>query len=196
MMKPLYISYYTHGNGYELEIPELIQSFELFGLEHHISRVRPFTTWQKGAQYKAKFVEQMMQKFPERPLVWVDADARIRQLPVLFDQLDCDVAAHYHNGHELLTGTLYFGPTSRAKELVKDWILENERFPKGHLGDQKNFQNLVERAEKLRFEHLPAPYTLIFDSMADQGPPVIEHMQASRRLKARKSALTPSVQWK
>lgn len=181
--KPLYISYFTNGNGYEIEAAGLINTLNQFNLEYQVCPEKPFSGWQQAAQFKARFIERMMVQFPSRPLVWVDADARIRQYPELFDFIECDAAAHYFRGKELLTGTLFFGGTERALDLVRGWIHENEQFPKGRFGDQKNFQNIVERALNLDFKRLPAPYTLIFDMMKKQGPPIIEHLQASRRLK-------------
>jgi hypothetical protein len=123
----------------------------------------------------------MMGEHPGRPLVWLDADARVRQVPGLLLNLDCDFAAHWKEGTELLSGTLYFGGTDAARRLAQAWAALCRAEP--DVWDQKHLQKVVEHADGLRAERLPAPYTLIFDLMADQGPPVIEHLQASRKLR-------------
>jgi hypothetical protein len=122
-----------------------------------------------------------------RPTVYLDADARVRQYPILFDQLaetDCDFAAHWRGGSELLSGTLYFGATVNALALADKWVEECEAHP--DVWDQQCLQNAVDSMPGLKVERLPFSYCRIFDGQGqdEQGVvPVVEHMQASRRLR-------------
>ena len=95
------------------------------------------------------------------------------------DVLDCDFACHYKNNHELLSGTLFFSP--KAVPLVDAWIEENKRTPK--VWDQRTLAIVLKDFGHLKQEVLPPAYCQIFDSMRQHGVPVIEHFQASRRLK-------------
>ena len=114
------------------------------------------------------------------PVVYTDVDARFRSRPIALDELDCDFAAHWRNGQELLSGTLYIGGGAAAAELVDLWILENESNP--NRWDQKNLQAVLGREpSRWRTVDLPSAYCKIFDTM--HGEPVIEHFQASRRLR-------------
>lgn len=182
MLPPLYVSFFT-TDGYAAEAAELQKTLDAFGLSSDVRGVPPFASWLEACGYKPKFLRQMQAAHPNRPLVWLDADARVREYPALFDQMrDVDFAAHWKDGTELLSGTMYFGPTEWAAMLLETWEQGCAVAPE--MWDQKVLQYLVERTEEvLRVRRLPAPYTLIFDTMAGDGPPVIEHMQASRKLR-------------
>lgn len=183
---PTYIAFYTVQTPYEDEIQKLKESLELFNLEFNIQGVPNLGSWQKNTQYKAVFIKDMLDKYPDQPIVYLDADAVVRSFPILFDEIDCDIAVHYYdnkkrNIKELLSGTIYFGHTAKAKELVQLWIDINKEFPEQW--DQKNLDIAIKRMPELKIVELPASYCLIFDLMKDQGPAVIEHFQASRRHK-------------
>lgn len=179
-MKPLYISFYT-TDGYATEAVELQKTLEDFGLEHLIRSMPPFSSWLKACAFKPLFIGDAIRRNPDRPIIWLDADARVRKPPTLFETLDCDFAAHWKDGKELLSGTLYFGPTDGAKRIVDRWNFKMKS--KQSEWDQRVLQEVVQAEVGTKIVRLPAPYTLIFDSMAAQGPAVIEHMQASRRLR-------------
>jgi hypothetical protein len=183
-MTPLFVAYYTLDTPYADEAAGLIETLEAFALEHDVRGIPNRGSWQANTSAKAAFIAQMLREREGRPLVYVDVDARIRAEPVLFERLrHVDFAAHWMRGHELLSGTLYFGPGPAAHRLVAEWEKECAAFPTTF--DQLCLQRVVEsgRIAELCLRQLPAPYTLIFDFMADLGPPVIEHLQASRRLK-------------
>lgn len=190
-MPPLFISAYTVGNGYEVEAAELLKTLDAM---HLPSEVVPFAdqgSWQQNTQAKATFIRSRMVRYPGRPLVWLDADSRVRQYPAAFDELTCDFSAHwrvdpvnYPDHGELLSGVLYFAGNRASVQLVDSWIHECKLHP--NVWDQKCLDAAVQywlKAETLTVTNLPASYCLIFDSMAHLGPPVIEQMQASRRLR-------------
>lgn len=180
MLPPLYISFCT-TDGYAAEAAELKKTLDAFGLPYELHPVAPFESWVQACAFKPRFIRNAQAWHRDRPLVWLDADARVRQYPVLFDSMGkADFAAHWKGGTELLSGTMYFGPTVAAAQLLYDWEKACEASPEAW--DQKVLQGIVE-SRPLNVRRLPAPYTLIFDLMAHEGPPVIEHMQASRRLK-------------
>ena len=68
--KPLFISYYTDGNGYEIEAAQLVETLEKFNLDFRVCPAKPFEGWQEATQFKACFIEQMMSEHSGRPLVW------------------------------------------------------------------------------------------------------------------------------
>jgi hypothetical protein len=179
-MRPVFVSFYTPA--YTGEAAGLVASLELFGLPHDVALVPPLGNWTANCGHKPSFLLSMAEKWPGRPLVWLDADARVRQYPALFDSLDADFACHFKDGRELLSGTLYFAPTAPAAELLRRWE-ERCRTAPGEW-DQRNLQAVVaEGVPGLRVAELPPQYVQIFDLMAHHGEPVILHRQASRKLK-------------
>jgi hypothetical protein len=178
-MPPLYVSFFTPA--YAEEAAGLVASLDALGLPHHVRAVRDRGRWAANCGLKAAFIAAEMELNPGRPVVWLDADARVRQRPALFDAIDCDLAAHWRHGVELLSGTLYIAPTDAARDLLSRWNRRCEAAPE--VWDQVNLADVVrEMGDGLRVVDLPASYTRIFDD-PKMGEPVIEHMQASRRLR-------------
>jgi hypothetical protein len=182
-MTPVYVCYHTPG-PYAKEAGELATTLRQHDLHHEIVEVADCGSWVRNCARKASFVRDMLAKHEDRPIVYLDSDARVCAYPKAFDEMpdDVDVAVHYKDGTELLSGTLYFGNTSGSWEIVRQWCERCTAEP--DVWDQKHLQRVVEDGGK-RFNvaRLPAPYCLIFDTMREQGPPVIEHTQASRRYK-------------
>lgn len=197
-MPPLYVSYYTIGNGYELEAEELRRTLDAFRLPYQVVGIaidgaRGPGTWQQAINYKAVFIREMQHAFPELPLVWLDADARVVQRPRLFDWVMCDLAAHWYRTKELLSGTLYFAPGRASRSLVEAWIKRNRELPDRCCADQRNLVDIVRCRRDLSVVNLPPEYAWIdAGSGSDLSAraygrryPIIVHRQASRRLKRR-----------
>ena len=174
---PIFVSFFA-GPGYDREAAELVKTLDRFGLQYEVRELPDAGGWEANCGRKPEYLLQMMDAYPGESLVWVDADARIRREPTLFDSLDCDLAAHWKDGTELLSGTLYVGPSARP--LLESWR-DGCRANPGEW-DQKVLQQIVEGARSYRISTLPAEYTAIFDAEMCESP-VIEHMQASRRLR-------------
>jgi hypothetical protein len=185
IVKPLFVSFFTRGTGYEQQAEGLIESLVACGVEFKVEGAPNFGGWAANCQHKPVYLSRMMRLHPGRPLVWLDSDARVRQCPTLFDSLDCDFAATW-KGKEMLAGTLYFAPSPAAAKLLEDWQNMNRWNPNGEYGDQGNLQKVIAASSDLRIGRLPASYTAIFDAnMCPREAIVIEHLQASRKLKSR-----------
>ena len=198
MSCPLYVSYHTIGNGYELEAAGLVRTLKAFGLPHVVTGLArepgggPWT-WQRANLYKAEFIREMQHAYPDRPLVWIDSDARVVQRPRMFDWLACDVAAHWYRNREMLAGTLFFAPGKTSKAVVTAWIERNHARPDRRRADQPNLMDVIHAWRDLRIVNLPPEYAWIDSGRGDdlsaraygRRHPVIQHRQASRRLKRR-----------
>jgi hypothetical protein len=193
-MTPLWINFHTRDPGYSAEARGLIESLQAHGLEYDVNSVEPFDSWVHACSHKAAYVQDRRKKHPARPLIWVDADARVLQYPHRLMNMppEIDFAAHWLAKRELLAGTLYFAPTLTANQVIDSWadICSRSKLE----WDQRVLQRVVRRARGLRIDNLPPTYTWIagenFDWDADISgqlygpqPPVIRHRQASRRLK-------------
>lgn len=177
------VGYFTENTGYEEEIKHLSESLDRFNLPRDIVGIPSQRSWQANTQYKPYFIKQMLLRHFPKAILYLDADARLRQYPHLFDEIDCDLAVFYRDNHELISSTLYFSNNAKTFEVIERWItccLENPT-----IWDQKLLQFILEESQDLHLNiyHLPPTYCKIFDLMASVENPVIEQFQASRRFK-------------
>lgn len=183
----VFVSYYTKNTGYEKEYKTLELSLKKFKLNYEIIGINSQGSWFANCFYRTEFVKDMLNKH-RCPVVWVDCDAIIQQQPELLFKLDkYDFAYHLrmkrNNTSELLGGTMYFNYTQKAFELLEKWKqLVNSNNKKYKL-DQSYLHEAVNSLQNLKTYILSPAYCQIFDTMKDADKPVIEHFQASRRLK-------------
>ena len=186
------VSFYTENTGYENEANRLAQSLELFGINYDIQSVTNFGDWWKNTNYKATFMLEMLKKHPEKNLIWMDADSVLRRYPELFHTIDADIAVHTvdwkdyphinKSSSEMLSGTIYIKNTEQMHEFVQEWI--NQIKADKRVIEQVNLRRVVGRyKDRIKVVNLPAEYCTIFDTMATVADPVVEQLQASRRLK-------------
>lgn len=174
------IGFYTADTPYEKEIKQLVRSCQAFGIHCHTESYTSRGSWVRNAAIKPEFILKMMESHPDKNIVYLDADARIKKYPKLFDTLDADIAIHFRNGKELLSGTIFIG--AKAKSLIQAWAEAQQK--QIDTWDQKVLAEVLKTWRKpIRIVRLPPTYCQIFDTMRNAGDPVIEHLQASRRYK-------------
>ena len=173
-----FAAFYTEDTPYEEEVHKLQDSARKLALPITITGVPSKGKWELNCGIKPQFILTCLEAFPDDDIVYVDADARIMQYPAIFDTLDCDIAVHYREGTELLSGTIFIKNNERVKRLIADWIIAQQASPL--MWDQKVLQQLLDDNPDLNVAELPATYCQIFDIMKDAGDPVILHTQASR----------------
>lgn len=181
---PLVVSYFT-DEFYQREAFELARSCQTFGLEYHIQQVRDLGDWRENTNTKPSFLQSMMKMYPERDILWLDADARVRDHPELLLKIQAPIAFRMFPGDKPGSGTVFLRAGSRA--LLEEWLLLVKRHP--HHTDQVCMGTAVKKLGISPFL-LPQSYCWIFDedSLKRSGgyynpmdsTPVIEHMQASR----------------
>lgn len=184
---PIIVSYYTTGTPYEDEARELVQTCNALQLEHRVEGVKPRGTWESNCAMKAGFMLDMWTSL-QRPMLWVDADARMRRAPELLRGMSADFAVHKAARWQFASGTVFVNATELAGELLQTWRRRCEADPR--TWDQVHLDHAWEELSlraPLETVWLPQSYTRIFDRPDDNdggGAPVVEHFQASRRLKA------------
>jgi hypothetical protein len=187
MSKFIVVSFYTKDNGYDREAAKLIESLKAFGVDYYVEAIDSLGNWMTNAHHTHGFIRKALDLYPERPVVWTDADSVLRRYPGLFDTLDCDFAAHVHNWirwgkTELLCGTMYFANNTATRGFLEDCARMNLQFPnrRGAFNVAETFKVWKDR---LRFQELPPEYCKIYDLMSNVPDPVFEHFQASRRFR-------------
>lgn len=175
------VSYYTINSGYEMEVKRLKRSLDEFALPYDINPMPNKGNWFANVSARPQFILNMLNRY-QRPVVWLDADARVIQYPYLFHLLRCDFAAHWRDHKELLGGTMYWNNTKPAIDLLQAWV--NELAKRSNGLTQKALQDILEQQTNCDSVNLPASYCYI-DFMNIKSQPVIEHLQASRRFHER-----------
>lgn len=201
------VSFYTTGTGYENEIKKLQASLDRLSIPYHFFPVEPRGSWRANLNYKSEIILQAFDMFPKKDIVFIDADAVVRRYPELFDKLSedhqYDVAAHFHPyrgneipGGSLLSGTLWFQNSERGRELVRTWNeigAENKTIRHQHCL-RLAIEKLSGEGRYVFICRLPREYTLIFDYYrGEEVLAVVEHFQASRRLRAQVGTGEPLV---
>lgn len=161
-------------------------------------------SWVKNCTMKADVVLQALDEF-KCGVVWTDADARFRNEPKLFEQLNLyDFGCYWipnvwnqprnshlkpwgsDRGNEALAGgTMYFNNTDVCKKMIEDWKQESESNP--NRWEQQSLQKVWDKYDKqgLKTFNFPQSYCKVFDCkwFEKEQPIIIEHMQASRKYK-------------
>jgi len=191
--KFIIVCYYTKDTEYEKDMLNLKKSLDLFHLEYdlvgipkneHADLTGPdkFKNWNINSYRKAEFIRKMMDKYPSKSIIWIDADATVHQYPFLFENIQEDMAVHYRSEKELLSGTLFFKNNKKARLILDRWIEKNNESKNFLIKEQRHLQTVLdELKDSVSVYRLPANYTQIFDIMKNCGDPVILHHQASRR---------------
>lgn len=180
------VAFCTDDKLYYQHAMLLKKSLEVLGVELHLE-VIPSDEWQKVIAIKPDFINRMCKQY-ECGILYIDADAFVhKDITAYFDGLKEDIAAHYFDGTELTSGTLFINDTKAARELVSDWVEAMMRDP--DKWDQKVLEELVGeriKQERLSVRDLKPEYTYIYDltpqvyADGGLGQPIIEHLQASR----------------
>ncbi len=194
------ITFYTPE--YKEEAMELVKTCNNFQLPVKTYPKESKGSWVHNCTMKAEVIEQALDEC-QNGVAWVDADGRFRNKPELFDKLeDYDFGCYWipnvwnqsknahlkpwNLGNEALAGgTMYFNNTQLARSLINAWKIESKNNP--NRWEQQSLQKVWEEFDNkgLRTLNLPQSYCKVFDCkwFEPQQPIVIEHMQASRKLK-------------
>ena len=124
-MSWIVVAYYTPS--YKGEISKLRQSMEDHDVPFYIEGIEDQGGWDANTHYKPTFIKRCMDLFPNKDIVYVDADATFEAYPDLFDLIDCDLAYWvntYPNGrrNELCAGTLFLANNDIIRKLCDTWV--------------------------------------------------------------------------
>lgn len=202
MKDVIFIAFYTQGTPYETVINEyLLPSIRKHSLHSRICAVPDRGSWIGNIAYKPRLIADTFREYPDKIVVYLDADARIEEVPVLFGQIpeEYDIAFHMidHDSWygkrtgetEVYNGTIWLRNNPRVQDFVQRWIdaCKNER-----IGEHKWFEQLIKNDKILNKYPLPLEYAYIV-SLPDGRPPlvkidnpVITHHQVSRKLRYKK----------
>ena len=195
-MAVLVTSFYSPD--YVSDAMELARSCRRFNLESRILPMPMFDSWVDGVAHKPKFILDVLETIHDGSgLLWTDADSKFFREPDLsiFNAIDFAASLfQWSPAHavEMLTGTLFFRKTPRVVDFVKRWTLATPTWRKANLDTPEQLSLKAtweeDRTAKhpLRFLELPREWVFIEPDFKEMYPamvPVVQHFQASRRVR-------------
>lgn len=200
--RPVVCGFYTRGTRYKQEAEAMARSAVAFGLDVELVDVANLGDWKANTDQKPEAIRFALDcQMPGNCIAFIDADARFRSYPVLLDwfaSFDSDLGLSYFDwdrfpndpraGRELSSAVMLLNPTAAVFALLDQWIARVA--DSSGQWEQRVLQDLLTdyTGPPLKTMELPMNYNQIFDDMASLGLPVIEQMQASRRLKGEVAA--------
>ena len=195
--KLIFISFFTPD--YAEDAVRLVASLLKLKLDHDVRCIKPqsdscdsHVAWLAAVRYKPVFMKLLLEEHPEcDAIVWVDADAIVNCFPsgLFYINSDLvDLAVHFKNELECLSGTVYIPNTDGGKQVLKLWVEAMDKKP--GVWEQKVLGSIIER-DDIRVHRLDTSLCKIFDLVEKTDinrtvVPVIEHFQASRRIRRKK----------
>ena len=191
------IAYYTLGTEYEQEANRLRASLDRCKMKYQIEGVPNLGSWQENTRYKATFIkEKILEHLDGETLLYLDVDAVVKEYPHELENIKENIAVRFEDFKwqkgTCLSGTILIKPTHDMVRLCRDWEMKNvlTKDEKNNL-EQDNLGQLINEycfhyPSHFSFKNLPVEYCFIFDihkRMYKDKQPIIEHLQASRRLK-------------
>lgn len=189
------ISFYTLGTPYEKEVERLVNSCNEFSIRREIEGLSSQGSWEKNCAMKPAFILEKLRQW-KQPVLWVDADAAFLQP---FDSQEfegCTFSVRVneflpkHHESYVISNTIFANYDPVVIDLLEDWskecqeaLVQKEKTLE--CWDQAVLRDVLER-KKLSFTPMPLKFSTIFDLdklFISQKEIVIEHYQASRRLK-------------
>lgn len=167
------------GGPYAVEAERLRASLQRLGLDYRIDEVASRGSWDRNILITPEYIRDVLRE-TKAPIIYVDADAEFHSVPE-FDN-GYDIQVHYFGGKQLANGTLWLAYNPVVLDVVDQWCNEVR------VGEweQLTLQRILERRTDVRVKRLDPEYCFIYDTSRTLYPgvePIIEHHQASRRLK-------------
>ena len=200
-MKPIFISFYTKMTIYQEAINKyLIPSLKKLKLEYKIYDIETLGDWKSNAIQKPVILQRALNDFPDRDIIWQDADSEILREPDLLFNIpeEYDIALRYlnwklHYGretdddkYEMLDGTVFWRNNERIKQFINELIVRSTTQGIDH---QKTMAKMIETEKNINVFPLPRTYSYLptqpngKKSFIEIEDPVIVHHQMSRQAK-------------
>lgn len=170
--------------SYQEHAMRLKSSLDQFKISYYFSEVEDAGYWEANTRLKPHFVLDCLNKFPDKDILYLDADAVVKKPIDYFNRVTADVAFYKTKGmpgmsHDYLASTMFFRNTEPTKALVKQWIAEQVDGKETQVDQDSLDAAMIKFDNKITVEPLPAGYIKIFDKDYE-GEIYIEQYQASR----------------
>lgn len=167
-------TYYT-DERYKAYADRLAVSARAVGLECRSVSVPDTGSWERNVNLKPKAILELLAATKE-DLLYIDADAELRALPLLASSHDRELACVFVQGRPV-SATLFVRNSPGGRQIVKAWAEECEAHPDEH-DDVVNLAAVLRRIGGKRATYLPPSYYWHEKTMRPRFPtavPVVEH---------------------
>lgn len=123
-MKTLFITYYSDlpPNTFYKDCAFSLQStIQKLGGRIHIEELPNLGSYASNCLRKPKFILDCLNKFKE-PLIWIDADSKVNELPTELDSLEEDIACIEKANGCPESALIYFNNTDNSKQFISEWM--------------------------------------------------------------------------
>jgi hypothetical protein len=195
MPKPIFVSFFTDDEPYRTTVKRLEKSLISLKADFYIEKINSVESWIEVASKKASFILQMMEQ-ERRPVCWIDADAKLLNIPHYLNSFEYDFAVMRREGWNFWSAQVVFGNTESAKKILQRWLDYSQNFPyifdQATLGyafwdvsletDVNSFWIPEESAVKRKYFFDERLYSL--KSKVNSGIPTFYQHQSSREAKS------------
>ena len=179
-----YVACAFYTPNYLPQLLSLKASLEAHGINHYFKRYERAVSWEATTRIKAAFVRHCLDHLPQYDILYVDADAVVRQKPVFLDTVKTDLSLLFHpvqtRRHPVMRislGTFFIRNTAGGRRFAQLWA-DQEAKAKLTTCDDDMIIGVFDQLTGVSMTVLPATYYKVFDQPGEQ--PVFEHFQASR----------------
>jgi hypothetical protein len=123
-MNTLFVTYYSDippSLFYQDCALKLKQKIEKLGGRIHVESLPNMGSYGANCLRKPKYILNCLEKFNE-PIIWIDADSLVNELPIEMDSLDADVACVEKSNGCPESALIYFNNTNKSKNFINLWI--------------------------------------------------------------------------
>ncbi|MGI9410309.1 MAG: hypothetical protein ACR2OV_09575 [Hyphomicrobiaceae bacterium] len=180
-----YVACAFYTPNYVEQVTTLKRSLEAQGINHFFKRYQRRATWESTTRLKPVFVDYALKKFPDKDVLYLDADAVVRRPLTFFDDLKGDISMLFHRAKvrgkhrlQIAAGTVFVRNTEGGRRFAGLWK-DAEQYCRPLTVDEEMVYMAFDDMAGISFAVLPPTYSKIFDQPGSE--PVIEHFQASRQ---------------
>jgi hypothetical protein len=179
-----YVACAFYTSSYLPQVLSLKASLEAHGINHFLKRYDRLATWEETTRLKPVFIDHCLERFPDRDVLYLDADAVVRKPLTFFDDVSADVSMLFHPHRKgsmhylrISAGTVLVRNTPGGRRFAALWKGAEKSCTRLSLDEDMIYMAFADLAG-VSIAVLPPAYYKIFDRPGVE--PVIEHFQASR----------------
>jgi hypothetical protein len=123
-MNTMFVSYYSDippCTFYKDSAFKLKNRIEKLGGKIYIEELPNLGSYALNCLRKPKFISDCLEKF-NQPIIWIDADSIVNNLPMEMDNIDEDIACVIKSNGCPESALIYFNNTQKSKEFINTWI--------------------------------------------------------------------------
>ena len=122
-MKTIFVTYYSDISStfYQDNALRLQKQIQNLGGVCYVENLPNLGSYAANCLRKPKYILECLEKY-KQPLIWIDADSIVNQLPVEFDNIDADIACVEKANGCPESALIYCNNTEKAKQFLEKWI--------------------------------------------------------------------------